>query len=45
MPKINTTTYGLKSWRYAAAEIWNTLSEQFCATNKGRTYICLAFVT
>ena len=23
-PKVNTTRYGLKSWRYAATKYWNT---------------------
>ena len=25
IPKVNTTRYGLKSWRYAAAKYWNIL--------------------
>ena len=25
IPKVNTTRYRLKSWRYAAAKHWNTL--------------------
>jgi len=25
IPKVNTTRYGLKSWRYAAAKYWNML--------------------
>ena len=25
IPKVNITRYGLKSWRYAAANHWNTL--------------------
>ena len=29
LPKVNTTTYGLKSWRYTA--IWNALPDQFRA--------------
>ena len=34
-PKVNTTTYGLKSWRYTAAKIWNALPDQFrAAINK-----------
>ena len=33
LPKINTTTYGLKSWRYTAAKIWNALPDQFRAAN------------
>ena len=31
LPKVNTTTYGLKSWRYTAAKIWNALPDQFRA--------------
>ena len=31
LPKLNTTTYGLKSWRYTAAKIWNALLDQFRA--------------
>ena len=27
MPKVNTTTYGLKSWRYQAAKLWNPLPD------------------
>ena len=26
LPKVNTTKYGLKSWRYFAAKEWNELS-------------------
>ena len=25
LPKVNTTTHGLKSWRYTGAKIWNAL--------------------
>ncbi len=25
IPKANTTTYGLKSWRYQAVKLWNSL--------------------
>ena len=31
LPKVNITTYGLKSWRYTAAKIWNALPDQFRA--------------
>ena len=34
LPKVNTTTYGLKSWRYTAAKISNALPDQFRAANK-----------
>ena len=33
LPKINTTIYGLKSWRHTAAKIWNALPDQFRAAN------------
>ena len=26
LPKVDTTKYGLKSWRYFAAKIWNELT-------------------
>ena len=36
LPKVNTTTYGLKLWRYTAAKIWNALPDhQFHAANIG----------
>ena len=38
LPKVNTTTYGLKSWRYTAAKIWNALPDQFRAANKIGTF-------
>lgn len=25
VPKVNTTTYGLKSWRYTATKLWNAI--------------------
>ena len=27
LPKVNTTKYGLKSWRYFTAKKWNELAE------------------
>ena len=33
--ELFTTTYGLKSWRYTAAKIWNALPDQFRAANIG----------
>ena len=38
LPKVNTTTDGLKSWRYTAAKIWNALPHQFRAANKIGTF-------
>ncbi|CAB3994347.1 RNA-directed DNA polymerase from mobile element jockey, partial [Paramuricea clavata] len=32
IPKVNTTTYGLKSWRYQAAKLWNSLPDTARAT-------------
>ena len=34
LPRVNTTTYGLKSWCYTAAKIWNALPDQFRAANR-----------
>ena len=31
-------TYGLKSWRYIAAKIWNALPNQFHAANNVGTF-------
>jgi len=28
LPKVNTTKYGLKSWRYFAAKKWNEVSNE-----------------
>ena len=38
LPKVNTITYGLKSWRYTAARIWNSLLDQFRAADKIGTF-------
>ena len=43
LSKVNTTTYGLKLWRYTAAKIWNALSDLFCAANKIGTFKNLMF--
>ena len=32
LPKVNTTKYGLKSWRYFATKIWNDLQNEIRAT-------------
>ena len=32
IPKVNTTTYGLKSWQYQAAKLWNSLPDTAKAT-------------
>ena len=33
-----TSTYGLNSWRYTAAKIWNALLDQFWAANNIGTF-------
>ena len=38
LPKVNTTTYGLKSWRYTASKIWSALPDQFRTTDKIGTF-------
>ena len=38
LPKVNTTTYGLKSWRYTAAKTFNALPDQFRAPNNIGTF-------
>jgi len=38
LPKVNTTTQGLKSWRYTAAKIRNALPDQFRAANNIGTF-------
>jgi len=38
LPKVNTTTYGLKLWRYIAAKIWNALLDQFRVANNIGTF-------
>ena len=38
LPKVNTTTYGLKSWRHTAGKIWNTLPDQFRGANSIGTF-------
>ena len=43
IPKVNTTTYGLDSWRYTAAKIWNALPDQFRAANNIESFKKLDF--
>ena len=38
LPKVNRTNYGLKSWRYTAAKIWNALPDQFRPANNIGTF-------
>ena len=38
LPKVNTTTYGLKSWRNTAPKIWNAFPDQFRGANKIGTF-------
>jgi len=46
LPKVNTTTYGLKYWRYTAAKIWNALPDHFrTANNIGTFFFCRRKIT
>ena len=38
LPKVKTTTYALKSWRYAAAKICNALPDKLRVANKTETF-------
>ena len=38
LPKVNTTTYGLKSWRYTASKIWNALPDSVRVADNIRTF-------
>jgi len=38
LPKVNTTTYGLKSWHYTAAKIWNAIPDHFRTANNIGTF-------
>ena len=29
LPKADTTSYGLKSWRFTAPELWNSIPDSF----------------
>ena len=29
LPKVNSTKYGIKSWRYQASRLWNTIPNNF----------------
>jgi len=35
LPKVKSTTYGLRSWRYTASKIWNSILDE---TRKIKTY-------
>ena len=30
LPQVRTSTYGIKSFRYSAAKLWNSLPNEFC---------------
>ena len=29
LPKVNSTKYGIKSWRYQSSRLWNTIPNNF----------------
>ena len=35
LPKVKSTTYGLRSWRYTASKMWNSIPDE---TRKIKTY-------
>ena len=35
LPKVKSTTYGLRSWRYTASKMWNSMPDE---TRKIKTY-------
>jgi len=35
IPKVKSTTYGLRSWRYTASKMWNSMPDE---TRKIKTY-------
>ena len=39
IPKVNTTTYGLKSWRYQAVKLWNSLPDTVRAAENYRMFL------
>ena len=38
MPKVNTTRFGLKSWRYQAPKLWNSLPDFVRASTDFKTF-------
>ena len=38
LPKVNTTTYGLKSWRYRAPQLWNLPLESHRTVRTTKTF-------
>ena len=38
MPKVNTTRFGLKSWRYQAPKPWNSLPDVLTASSDYKTF-------
>lgn len=40
LPKVNWTKYGIKSWKYQAAHLWNTIPNNFRNMDTYRTFKC-----
>ena len=38
MPKVNTTRFGLKSWRFQAPKLWNSLPDVVRASSDFKTF-------
>ena len=48
LPKVNSTKYGIKSWRYQAARLWNIIPnnlrniDSYCSFKRGLKELDLA---
>ena len=38
LPKVNSTKYGIKSWRYQTARLWNTIPNNLRNTDSYRSF-------
>ena len=38
LPKVNSTKYGMKSWRYQAAQLWNTIPDNLRNIDSYRSF-------
>ena len=38
LPKVNSTKYGIKSWRYQAARLWNNIRNNLTNTDSYRSF-------
>ena len=38
LPKANTTTYGLKLWRFTAPKLWNSIPDSFRTIRSSKVF-------